>query len=235
MTPGFDDGPARGLAFQPRETHQHDQRHAQIAGMRIHESQKAQFAQRIAAIAGEGVGEIMHVAHAVAEQHHVVRHKVVAIGLRRRHQSVGRQILRRHEAVIVVTQAARGHRGKRGAVGQSGEQAALLHQDAGAHGALPEAVEQGDAGTAAHGAQDHKDFLRRFGIRHQAADGLDGLNRAEPSIEGGLRKHRQLPCFDTGNMSTIYNIVNSEKQIWPRKNYRAKTSGYGAVRPMPAN
>ena len=64
-----------------------------------------------------------------------------------------------------------------------------LGENARAHGTLLETAEQANAGAAAHGAQDDEDLLGLVGIGEQAANRLDGLKRAEPSVGNGLGEH----------------------------------------------
>jgi len=158
--------------------HCHDQETAQIAELAIGESQEAQFPQRIAAIAGNDMADVMQFAHAGAEQIDVGRHGIVLPAFRGLNQSFGRQFFLFHEGEIGAAQRTGRQAAQAFAIGQRRQKIAALGQHFFAQCALGKTAEGVDQRLAAHGAQDDKDLACVAG-RLQHAKGAHRLERAQ--------------------------------------------------------
>ena len=182
MAPGL----AHGLAGRGRQTapgHRHHHQHAEIAVLAIDEGQEAQFAQRIAAIAGHHMIDVVQLAHAGAEAMHIGRDGIIVPVLGGGDQRLGRQVFGFHELQIGPADRAFGKPAQALAVLEQGEQVAFLAQHRAAGIGLREAAEIADAGAAAHGAQQDEDLFGVAGV-DQGAGGAQRRQGAQARVDG---------------------------------------------------
>jgi hypothetical protein len=110
MAIAFEHGPphrmARTRARNPLRGDDCDQREPLQPGLRERERGQAGFAERVAAVAGDDVQQIVHLAAALAEQGHVLACRQFFAELRGFHQPFGRQVFRRHEFIVSTPERA---------------------------------------------------------------------------------------------------------------------------------
>ncbi len=139
------------------------------------------------------MGQVVHVAHTVAEQGGVRADRVQPARFGRLDQAAGREMFAVHEGEIGAAEAAGGKGGQGDAVLQVVQKPAALGDNLGAYRARQEAVEHAPARAPAQGGQDHEHLSGVLRVAQQAADGAQGGEGAERGFDGGGLRHDRLP------------------------------------------